>query len=101
MMYFINLTLSTGNEDDYKPLIEAIKALGPWSNRLQNTFFVECPLSSTQIRDLLKPHLKPADRLFVGEFIRNWAATNMGQGFPEWVQRRNFRELAAPASSDS
>jgi hypothetical protein len=93
MMYFINITLTGGNEEAYKPLIDAIKALGPWSNRMQNTFLVECPLNAVQIRDLLKPHLKANDRLFVGEFTRNWAATNMGAGFPEWIGRRRFRTI--------
>jgi hypothetical protein len=92
MMYLINVTL-TGQESEYANLIQAIKTLGPWSNRLMNTFMVECTLSAVQIRDLLKPHLKEGDRLFVGELIRNWAATNMGADFPQWVGRRKFREI--------
>ena len=91
MMYLINLTLTAQDADAYTPLIDGIKALGSWSNRLQNTFLLECPLNSVQIRDILKPHLKAGDRLFVAEIGRNWAGTGMGEGFKEWMDRRNVR----------
>ena len=98
MMYFINLTLQA-EESEYENLTDVIKTLGPWSNRLKGTWLVEARLSSRQIRDLLKGHMKPGDRIFVGQFERNWAGTNMGEGFPEWMERRNFTfETQATAS---
>lgn len=96
MMYFVNLTL-TGPEADYEPLHQAVKQMGPWSNRVASGYLVESTWSSVAIRDLLKPHLKDGDRVFVGEFIRNWAASGMGQDFPAWIGRRSFREFPAKA----
>lgn len=89
-MYFVAFHL-TGAEADYENLRNALKALGPWSNRLPNTWLVESKLSARRVRDLLKPHLKDGDRLFVGQFAgQNWAGTGMGAGFPEWLGRRSF-----------
>jgi hypothetical protein len=97
MMYFVGLKLQ-GPVSGYPTLTTALQALGPWSNRLDNTWLVECRLSARQIRDVLKVHLKPGDRLFIGEFNQNWAGTNMGNGFPEWLNRRTFR-TTTPSSS--
>lgn len=88
-MYFVAMRLQ-GPREDYKNLENALKALGPWSNRLEGTWLVESRLSSRTVRDLLKPHLKPGDRLFVGQFTQNWAGTNMGDGFPDWMKRRDL-----------
>ena len=49
---------------------------------------LESRLGAGQIRTLLKAHLEPGDRVFVGQFTQNWAGFNMG--FPEWAQRRSF-----------
>lgn len=99
MMYFINLTLQAP-EEQYPALLETIKAIGSWSNRLRGCWLVESRMSARQIRDILKAHLKSGDRIFVGQMTRNWAATNMGEGFPEWMERRawdaNSRPAAAP-----
>lgn len=89
MMYFISLRLQ-GPMSEYPDLERAMKALGPWSNRFDHNWFVESKLSARTLRDLLKPHLKAGDRLFVGQFTQNWSATNMGEGFPDWMQRREF-----------
>ena len=88
-MYFIAVQLS-GPDDQYESLWNAIKALGPWSNRFPTTWFVQSRASARRIRDQLKPHLKAGDRLFVGQFSRNWAGTGMGTQFPEWMGRRAF-----------
>lgn len=96
-MYFIALRLQKPWEE-YENLENAIKALGPWSNRLETTWLVESRLSSRTIRDLLKPHIQPGDRLFVGQFARNWAGTGMGEGFPEWLKRRTFDLSRSPGS---
>lgn len=75
----------------YSNLERAIKALGNWSNRLRGAWLVESRFSASQIRDLLKPHLfAGSDRLFVVRMSKNWAGTGMGEGFQEWMTRRNF-----------
>jgi hypothetical protein len=89
MMYFIALRLQ-GPETEYEQLFNLIKALGPWSNRLSPTWVVESRYSASAIRDLLKKAIKPGDRVFVGQFVKNWAGTNMGPDFPEWMNRRSF-----------
>jgi len=98
MMYMVTVSIQgTEESPEYANLFEAMKALGNWSNRLGNTWIIECQLSAVQIRDLLKGHIKAGqDRLFVAEFIQNWAGTGMGTGFPEWIQRRNFRIVTPP-----
>ncbi len=97
MMYFIATSIN-GDDEEYEDLVTAIKALGPWSNRLQKVWLVETPFSSRRIRDLLKPHLKfdKGDRLFVGQFTNNWAGTGMGDAFPDWLKRRAFDSPPSP-----
>jgi len=91
MMYFVALKLTKpADATEYEALKLAIKALGPWSDRLGDTWLVETRLGAGQIRTLLKAHLQAGDRLFVGQFNQNWAGFNMGKGFPEWTKRRNF-----------
>lgn len=88
-MYMIALVLS-GQKNEYDALFNAMKALGPWSNRLGDAWIVQSKHPARRIRDLLKPHLKPNDRLFVSQMTRNWAGTGMGAQFPEWIGRRAF-----------
>ena len=88
-MYFI-ATTTRSDSHDYAPLVETIKALGPWSNRLRDVWLVQSTLSARRIRDLLKPHIHEGDRLFVGEMTQNWAGRNMGREFPDWIGRRSF-----------
>lgn len=91
MMYLIVLELNGRAPGDYPELERAIKALGNWSNRLKSAWIVESRFSAAQIRDLLKPHIVAGqDRIFVARFTQNWAGTNMGAGFPEWMNRRTF-----------
>jgi hypothetical protein len=91
MMFLIVLELNGRPATEYPDLERAIKALGNWSNRLKGAWIVEARLNATQIRDLLKPHLVAGqDRVFVARMSQHWAGTNMGQGFPEWMGRRNF-----------
>lgn len=98
-MYMIALN-TQGQPVEYEGLHNAMRALGAWSNRLGNTWLVESKLPANRIRDLLKPHVKTSDRLFVAEITRNWAGTGMGQGFPEWIGRRSFDRDDAPAKGN-
>lgn len=99
MMYFVSVSLS-GTDDQYKNFVQTVQTLGNYSNRLKNTWLLECSLTAAQIRDVLRPHLLPGDRIFVGELIQNWAGANMGTEFPAWMSRRQFRAVVpAPAPS--
>lgn len=91
MMFLILLELNGRPTDQYPELERALKALGNWSNRLKGQWIVESRFNASQIRDLLKPHVVAVqDRVFVARITRNWAGTNMGDGFKEWMNRRNF-----------
>ena len=92
MMYIILTELNGRPEGEYGDFERAIKALGDWSNRVKGQWLVQSWFTASQIRDLLKPHIvQGQDRVFVARMYGgNWAGTNMGQGFPEWLSRRNF-----------
>ncbi|MFZ5478247.1 MAG: hypothetical protein ACOZNI_15880 [Myxococcota bacterium] len=91
MMFLIVTELNARPAAEYPDLERAIKALGNWSNRLKNGWIVESRFNASQIRDLLKPHLVSGqDRIFVARMTKNWAGTGMGDGFQEWMNRRNF-----------
>lgn len=90
MMFLVLLELNGRPADQYPDLERALKALGNWSNRLKGQWIIESRFNASQIRDLLKPHVTPQDRVFVARMTRNWAGTNMGDGFQEWMNRRNF-----------
>lgn len=95
MMYLVMVELNGRPADQYADFDRAIKALGNWSNRVRGVWMVESRFTATQIRDLLKPTLVAGqDRLFVARFTPNWAGYGMGEGFPEWMARRNFENPA-------
>jgi hypothetical protein len=90
MMYVILLELNARPANQYEDMERAIKALGDWSNRVSGQWLVQSRFPASQIRDLLKPHLGNGDKLFVARIFGNWSATNMGTGFQDWMNRRNF-----------
>lgn len=91
MMYVILLELNAKPADQYTDLERAIKALGNWSNRVKGTWMVETRFSAQQIRDLLKPSIVGGqDKLFVSRMTTSWAGTGMGEGFQDWMNRRQF-----------
>jgi hypothetical protein len=81
---------SEAGKTAYAHFVNAVTALGPWSDRLGEAWIVESKLSASRIRDLLKPHLKDTDRLFVSQITQNWASFAMGPQFPAWIRRRDF-----------
>jgi hypothetical protein len=97
MMYFVALQLEGKvDEASYASLKRQLETLGPWSNRFPDCWLVETNFSARRIRDLVKPHLKANDRVFVGEFNTNWAGFGMGPNFPDWMKRRTtIRRLPA------
>ncbi len=80
---------------------EALKALGNWSNRIEGAWVLETPLNPRQVRDNLSAHLKPADRLFIARLSGTWSGRNMGTGFPEWMERRDFGTGSKPVVTTS
>jgi hypothetical protein len=89
MMYFVAMQIE-GDLDQpaYSSLKHQLETLGPWSNRFPNCWLIESNFSARRIRETLKAHVKPTDRLFVGEFNSNWAGYGMGPAFPDWMKRR-------------
>ncbi len=104
MVYLIATRLGQDHRTEvgkaaYANFLNAVTALGPWSDRLGDAWIVESKLSASRIRDLLKPHLKESDRLFVAQFTQNWASFAMGPQFPAWIRRRDFSgPTATPAT---
>ena len=95
MMYMI--TFRARNPESGPEVVEkidrSIKALGPKSaGFFENVWMVETNLHSSNIRDLLREHINPGDRLFVSQLaaVQNWAGINMGDQFPDWLKDRNF-----------
>ncbi|MCB9741911.1 MAG: hypothetical protein H6741_23415 [Alphaproteobacteria bacterium] len=76
--------------EDNPEFIEELKAMGNWSNRVDNAWLLETSISPRQVRDLLGQKMKDGDRLFVARITQNWAGRGMGQGFPDWMGRRDF-----------
>ena len=98
MMFVIATALQAASEP-YTALEAEIRKLGDWSNRLPNAWLVQSRTSALQIRNRLKPHLRIGDRLFVAQLTNRWAGTGMGEGFPEWLKRRDFGPL--PTANDA
>ncbi len=92
MMFLVTLDLRSNDVVVKEKLETEIKGLGNWSNRLNGVWFLETNNNAKQIRDLLKQHVEngKGDRIFVARISRNWAGFGMGEGFPEWIQRRDF-----------
>jgi len=91
MMYMIVLD-NRSNDVLVKERVEAaIKTMGNWSNRMSDVWLLETNTRGARaIRDTLRQFVTDKDRLFVARITRNWAGRNMGEGFPEWMQRRDF-----------
>ncbi len=91
MMYLVLVELNARPADQYPDLEKAIKALGNWSTRMRGVWMVESRFTAAQIRDLLKPGLDATkDKLFVSRMTPTWSGTGLGQGFPEWMERRKY-----------
>lgn len=93
MMYLIVFHVDNGDPVVTERLAAAIKTMGNWSNRIPGTWMLETNTSARRIRDHLKQFMAERDRLFIARISRNWAGRNMGQGFPEWMERREFGDF--------
>jgi len=75
-------------DGENKPFRQALESMGNWSNRIPGAWLLETSLSPRQVRDLLGQHMGSGERLFVARITQNWAGRGMGEGFPEWLGRR-------------
>lgn len=101
MMYMLTYQLRSTDPAAREKLEGAIKKLGNWSHRMPGVFLVESKANAPQIRDFLKQHLGPSDALFVARITKNWAGRNMGEGFPEWMGRRDFGAFTTANAGES
>ena len=90
MMFMLSYQLRSEDPAALEKLEAAIKKLGNWSQRIPGLWLVESKTNAPQIRDYLKGFMGGTDQLFVARISKNWAGRNMGDGFPEWIQRRDF-----------
>lgn len=94
MMFLVVLDVRSKDVLVKERVDAAVRTLGNWSNRLEGAWLLESQsLGAGAIRDQLKEHLNEQDRLFVARISRNWAGRNMGQGFPQWMKRRDFGDF--------
>lgn len=93
MVYMIVFELRSPDQDVVSERLgAALKSLGHWSTRMPGMWLLQPHrrMSAGQIRDHLKQFMGEQDTVFVARISRNWAGRNMGQGFPEWMSRRDF-----------
>ena len=100
-MFLIVYTPADPNNNANNEIETAVKAMGNWSNRLQHAWFLETNLPSGTVRDRLKQFTKNGDRLFVARMTRHWSGFGMGEGFPEWINRRQFGEYSENESGSA
>jgi len=94
MMFIVILDVKSKTGLVSERVEAAIKTMGNWSNRLDSGWLLEVNGRGARgIRDHLKQFLGEEDRMFVARISRNWAGRNMGGGFPEWMQRREFGQF--------
>ena len=94
MMFLIVLDPRSKDPVVHTKIDASVRTMGNWSNRLDNAWLLEADkLGARKIRDTLKDFLEEPDRLFVARISRNWAGRGMGQGFPEWMSRRDFGDF--------
>ena len=105
MMFMITFVPAEEGTHSNEQFEAAVKLVGNWANALakNGTWIVASRLNAAQIRDQLKPFMNPekGDKLFVARISRNWAGTNMGGNFPEWLKRQEFGTFneVSPANS--
>ncbi len=104
MMFMIvyNPRNPESGEENTKNLDAAITDLsrGRRSGGFFNNFWLaQINNDAPKIRNLLRPHLNPGDRIFVARIAQNWAGLNMGEKFPNWMNERQFGNFGAPAAA--
>lgn len=99
MMFMISTQLRSSDPTAQANLEAAIKRLGNWSHRLPGVWLVESKANAPAIRDYVKQHVGSTDAVFVARISRNWAGRNMGEGFPDWMKRRDFGAFSNESGS--
>lgn len=70
---------------DYTRLFAAIEALGTWWHCLESVWLVRTSMTSTQVRDALRPCLDANDSLMVAGLNGNWATFGLGGDCTDWL----------------
>ena len=103
MMFMISYVPATVDPATVERFQSAVKMIGNWSNTLSNqhVWLAASRLNAGQIRDQLKPFINAdkGDRLFVARIAQNWAGTNMGTQFPDWLKRQEFGRFSNPTDA--
>ena len=105
MMFMLSYVPATDDPATIERFEAATKLIGNWSNQLakNHVWLVASRLNAAQIRDQLKPFINAdkGDKLFVARISQNWAGTNMGANFPDWLKRQEFGKFVTAANTDS
>ena len=72
---------------NYENLYKAIKALGDYVHPMQNLWWVDTTLTSSEVRDKLTPLFDNGDKLFVADISGNWA-TNYSNSDTSWLKAK-------------
>ncbi|OAV69901.1 hypothetical protein Barb4_01580 [Bacteroidales bacterium Barb4] len=76
--------------DEYKNLIEAIKAYGLWWHQSESTWFIETTQTAKQILENLKVFLKSGDKLIIIQVKQHWCALGHTEKEYDWMKSRKF-----------
>ena len=102
MIFMISYVPATEDPEAVERFEAAVKMLGNWSNTLaqSHVWLAASRFNATQIRDQLKTFINAdkGDRLFIARITQNWAGTNMGSNFPEWLKRQEFGTFGNPVA---
>ena len=105
MMFMLSYVPATEDPATIERFEAAIKMLGNWSNQLakNHVWLVASRMNAAQIRDQLKPFINAdkGDKLFLARISQNWAGTNMGANFPDWLKRQEFGQFVNPSKTES
>ena len=76
----------TRPEKDYVALLDRLRGFDWWWHGLESTWIVRTDLTTVELRDALKPHVDPADKLLILDVTGDAAAwSNMSRRESDWL----------------
>lgn len=92
MVYVIAYDLQKPNDKpkNYERVTETINANFTWCHLQKSVWLVRSELSASEIRDILAPHLKNGDVLFIARLKGNWASWGLGDRRNNWLHKSSF-----------
>ncbi len=89
-MVALNLT---GPAGEYDELTRCLKGMGRWWHQLPNVWILVTQLQlSSQVVGRVRPYLKPADRVLVGELTRDCAWEGFSSKVEAWLGQNVARQ---------